>query len=211
MGQTYGRDANSTDTGFASDWSPNGGASAPPPGGANSAGYFAPQVFVQVDPAWVPMMVDPGGGQILFYVKIGNEFPFVQNLDVWTNIILPSGTIYGPLILRENRNFQPQDSLTVSVSQNVPGAAPAGVYRYNVYIGDYPSSWADVSYFYFEKLGLDAAGADIWEEPTGWDLPGESEPAAQGAAAAPRLEASPNPFNTATTLAIVRQAIRRLG
>jgi hypothetical protein len=204
INQTYGRDANSTDTGYAADWQLNGGTIAPTPGGANAATFFAPQVFLNVDPLTVPCIVNPGGGNVQFRVEAGNELPTVQVVDFWTNITQPNGAIVGPLITRLNKNLPAHDSLNVNIQQYIQGSWPGGFYRYNIYVGDYPNSITDYTYFYFEKLGGDSRGDDpLPEAKVFW--PGEQVAEAADPAIVPQkiaLTASPNPFNPSTVLRV---------
>ncbi len=201
--QTYGRDANSTDTGDSLDWHLNGGAIAATPGGANANAYFAPQVFVQADPISIPTTVPSSGGPVVFNVKAGNELPTVQVVDFWTSVVLPSGNVNSPLLLRTNRNLAASDSMTLQLTQWVPASAPAGIYRYDVHVGDYPNAATDLSYFYFQKLGHSEGDAEVWPAPeiTSGDL-GQANVAGLVELLPAKLElkASPNPFNRATTL-----------
>ncbi|TKJ36834.1 hypothetical protein CEE37_14715 [candidate division LCP-89 bacterium B3_LCP] len=201
-GETYGRDAYSTDTGYGNDWSLNGGAVAPTPGGANSANYFNPEIFARVDPDWSPMQVDPWGGTVHCTATLGNEYPYVQPIDVWTNVVLPNGNLYGPLILRENRNLAPSDSFSVNISQYVPENAPSGHYRYNLYIGDYPSNPTTWGYFYFEKLGYTDGDDFELPEPDFSCLDGKLSESATADLETPsfHMHASPNPFNQTTAI-----------
>jgi hypothetical protein len=202
VAQTYGRDAISTDTGFADDWSQNGGASSPTPRGANSPAYFGPEVFARVDPVSVPAQVDPWGGNVLFTITLGNEYSSVQPIDVWTDVVLPSGMLYGPLLLRENRNLAAQDSFSIDLSQYIPAGAPTGHYRFNFSIGNYPSNVTSSGYFYFEKLGSDDGGKALWPEPDFAELDARLSAAIQVSSPETRLilSASPNPFNPTTIL-----------
>jgi hypothetical protein len=202
VGQTYGRDANSTDTGYSTDWTVYGGAAAPTPGVATSPAFFTPEIFVHADPSWVPMIVSPGGGSIGFRVEAGNEFATVQIVDFWTNLVLPNGTVNPPLIVRLNKTLPAHDSLLVAIVQSISGSSPAGFYRYNVYVGDYPNVITDYAYFYFEKLAPSSPGPVVWLPPE-VDWPGESDPLVSSNIALPdkqSLQAFPNPFNAGTVL-----------
>jgi hypothetical protein len=223
--QTYGRDANSTDTGDSIDWHPNGAAGAPTPADANSVLYFAPHVFIQADPAWIPMLVPASGGPVVCNLKIGNAFSTVQVKDFWTTVVLPNGTVYGPLLLRQNRSLPPSDSLNVTITQWVPATAPAGFYRYDVHVGTYPSTVTDLSTFYFQKNGQGGDNSESWPAPETsagrreWtdghcerseaisplDQAEQSNSHCEQSEAIPipetlDLKASPNPFNNNTLL-----------
>jgi len=202
VGQTYGRNAQSLDTGYGSDWHLNGAAGAPTPGGANSAGYFQPQVFVRIDPAAVPLQVPSSGGELPMYVTLGNELASAAVVDAWTSVVMPSGAVVGPLLLRQNRTLSPQDSFLVTLTQMVPGGAPPGFYRFDVRLGDYPNVVTDLAYLYFQKTGPGHSD-DIWPE-TNTDLPlgleaGDDRLPVPGEGG---VRVSPNPFNAEARLDI---------
>ena len=170
---------------------------------ANSAAFFAPEVFVHVDPAFPQMTVNPAGGMIRFTVEVGNEYPTIQWVDFWTNVVLPNGAISSPLIVRLNRGLAARDSFTVTINQWVPGNSPPGYYRYNVFMGDYPNTVCDLSYFYFQKLGSQDGGLADWPEAEViWpnEICASSTPA--DVPSRRSLQASPNPFNAETVISL---------
>jgi hypothetical protein len=202
LNQTWGRDANSTDTGDSADWHINGNAGNPTPGGKNSTSFFAPQVFVQVDPAMIPPQVPASGGPVVFHLKVGNELPTIQVVDFWTSMVLPNGTLNGPLIQRLNKNLPAHDSLDITITQWVSAASPAGWYRYDVHVGDYPSVIQDQSSFYFQKLGNAGDGPAELSAPVfnGGDLDWGAASTEIPVPEQLSLMAAPNPFNQSTSL-----------
>ncbi|MBU1881731.1 lamin tail domain-containing protein, partial [bacterium] len=123
-GSTYGRDGNSTDTGYAYDWSLNGEASSPTPGGHNVDSYFDPQIKIFTEVAWVPMTIPETGGSVEFSIQFINEYASIQVVDIWTNLLLPNGSVYGPLIIREDRGLNAGLNITVDLVQVLPAGAP---------------------------------------------------------------------------------------
>ncbi|TET69778.1 MAG: T9SS type A sorting domain-containing protein, partial [Candidatus Zixiibacteriota bacterium] len=77
--------------------------------------------------------------------------------------------------------------------------APQGTYVFVAYIGRYPDTITDISYFYFTKTGSTAGGTKGWFEGRGWfkevastetDLP----------CAYALSQNYPNPFNITTVI-----------
>jgi hypothetical protein len=202
INQTWGRDANSTDTGDSADWHVNGAAGNPTPGGKNSTSFFVPHLFVQVDPAMVPSQVPATGGPVVFHLKVGNTFQTIQQVDFWTSMVMPNGTLNGPLIQRLNKNLPAHDSLDITITQWISAASPSGWYRYDVHLGDYPGVILDQSSFYFQKLGSVGNGPVAMSAPvfSGDDLDWAAASTEVLAPTQLTLKASPNPFNHSTAL-----------
>jgi len=86
-----------------------------------------------------------------------------------------------------------------NLRQKVPGLAPQGDYTFVAYVGSYPSTIIDSSYFYFSKSGSVGCGMTGWFEGSEWLKGGELE--ASGVPNAYALSQNhPNPFNAATTV-----------
>ncbi|MBU1652779.1 right-handed parallel beta-helix repeat-containing protein [bacterium] len=145
--------------------------------------------------------VIPGtGGSIDFTIWVDNIDTTPQTTTIWSDITLPNGTIYGPVIGPVTINLAAGFSGDRLRIQNIPQAAPWGVYRYNIYaeVGSDVSS----DYFTFAKTG--SAGLD-WS--TGWENSGEdfdeiAEATQPVIPAGYSLRAYPNPFNPTTAISI---------
>jgi len=128
-------------------------------------------------------VIPPEGGQLVYDGWVFNFTGYPGRADIWTYAFVPGIGRYGPLDLY--RNFRiPPDSIGMNdIRQNVPGLAPGGDYVFAAYVGVYPNTIIDSSYFYFRKSG--SVGGGI----TGW-FPG----------AYALSQNYPNPFNAKTVI-----------
>ena len=154
---------------------------------------------VELTPANPPIIIPGEGGFFDFNIAVSNNGPAMQNFDVWTMIVLPSGMIFGPII-NANVNLPGMFTAGRDRSQAVPGAAPPGQYTYFAYVGQYP--WGEVGedYFNFEKTGHDSGV----EELAGWVTWGEDFAEDYTTTAPSEFKmhrAYPNPFNPETNIA----------
>jgi len=120
-------------------------------------------------------------------------------VDVWTYAFVPELGRFGPINLYQDIRV-PADSLGRNdLSEHVPGAAPAGDYVFVAYVGDYPGTIVDSSYFYFSKSGsvggdfVGLGGGQGWLEKAYSDISNLPTDCAL-------LENYPNPFNARTTI-----------
>lgn len=156
---------------------------------------------VTLTPLTTPIVIPPAGGNFSFTGQIQNNGAMPANFDFWTVIILPNGSVYGPVLQRNNITLSAGASLFRQLSQNVPAGAPSGQYIYRGIVGDYGNQIVyDQSQFFFNKTaGSDGGNNGNWDI-TGWD----ENDISNGAVSAPSsfsLSAYPNPFNPSTTIA----------
>lgn len=120
-------------------------------------------------PAVTPVQIPAGGGSFSFNAQIFNNSNNAVTFDAWSEVILPNGSNYGTLILRENLLIQGgQTIIREGITQYVPPNAPAGIYDYLGYIGVYPDSIAAFDNIALVKLPGDGAPA----HNQGWDYAG---------------------------------------
>jgi len=165
-----------------------------------------PNITISLIPVNPPIQIPPSGGSFNFTVEIANSVQSPQTFDAWISVQLPGGSWYGPVLGPANLTLPGQGTLTRVRTQNVPGSAPAGIYTYRGYVGDYPAKW-DSSGFIFTKLaaGGSSPGSDNWAN-TGDEfevgarraVPAIGEGAAR--CAPTHLSCAPNPFNPKTVL-----------
>ena len=144
-----------------------------------------------------PIVIPSGGGSFNFIAEIENPTDNPITFDVWSNIILPNGGLYGPLIRRNNLTVPAHSSFMRNLMQFIPWNAPPGNYNYIACAGIYPDSVNAEDSFSFLKTALNNGGFNIvnWDVD-GWeDAPGQLTPNKYRA-----ISASPNPFNPVTTL-----------
>ncbi len=144
-----------------------------------------------------PIQIAPGGGRFTFDATIENNLQDPMTLDAWTDVVLPNGAHYGPLVMRTNVLFPAGATLMRTLGQNVPSAAPPGNYTYWGYVGIFPDSVFRSDNFPFSKLAGDASGGSN----TGWTVTGWFGDEADLSVSEYSLcAASPNPFNPTTTI-----------
>ncbi|MBU0518150.1 T9SS type A sorting domain-containing protein [bacterium] len=160
----------------------------------------APDVSVVLTPVGLPIQLPASGGTFGFNVAIANNETTAEIFDVWTNVSLPGGGSYGPIINVNNFNAPGLWTGNRDRTQAVPDYAPAGMYAYNAYVGVYPGQvWSEDS-FPFEKLPV-GDGAVV----SGWATSGDSfdewltDIPAEIPANFAIVGVYPNPFNPTTT------------
>jgi len=174
-----------------------------PDGTRNDMGacYFKQDVagIVEVYPHNTPIVIPPEGGDIIYDGWSFNFLGHPGRVDIWSYAFVPEMGPYGPIDLYENVRI-PADSLGMNeITQHVPGAAPEGDYVFAAYVGDYPTSIIDSSYFYFTKSGSIGNGITYLLERGEWFE--------QGSLTAVNLPSDyaisqnyPNPFNATTSI-----------
>lgn len=91
---------------------------------------------VTLEPENPPVIVPPSGGVFTFDGTIQNNMGETGEFDFWVGVFLPSGQYYGPVLSRSDLSLPAGLSITRQLSQNVPAAAPAGLFYYVGFLGD---------------------------------------------------------------------------
>ncbi len=167
-------------------------------------GPVAP-LTVTLTPHNPPITVPAAGGGFSLDAEVCNHTAWLINFDAWTEALLPSGSVYGPIVLRAGLVIPSGAAIMRTLTQNVPGYAPAGNYTYFGKVGIYPDSIIHTDLFTFVKLpGEGAAGmCDNWNV-YGWDDDEEGFRIQDSGIGV--LSVSPNPFNASTALSFKLQA-----
>ena len=160
-----------------------------------------PNVSISMLPVNPPIIIPAGGGSFGFNVTMTNNGTSSVAFQAWIMVTLPSGASWGPALGPVSLTLAGGGSITRLRTQTVPGAAPAGTYTYIGYVGLYPNSVADSSFFAFQKTALDQGGAD----PGEWTNTGQPFEAEEAAALAQPSAFNlrpchPNPFNPSAVL-----------
>ncbi len=151
---------------------------------------------VALTPHNPPIRIPVGGGTLTFDAEIHNADSVVWTFDGWTEVIIPSGAVIGPLVLRTGIPIVPGQTVMRIVTQTVPGNAPSGNYTYIGKAGSYPDSVVSYDTFDFVKLAGDAASKYRSWTVSGWF----DEEANLSVSEYSLCAASPNPFNPTTTI-----------
>jgi hypothetical protein len=157
-------------------------------------------VWISVSPTG-SIIIPPFGGILDWNIEIGNSGTAPETADIWVDLTLPNGELYGPIL-------GPIQDFTISPNWNanrdreliVPGAAPEGAYSLNAYVGDYNLSIIIVEdHFSWSKSGVGESNGTDWFRDSGEGFvqhrdPGNLTPDAE------LLQNYPNPFNSSTTI-----------
>ena len=164
-------------------------------------------IAVVANPHNPPVIIPASGGSFEFNVLIGNFENTTATFQVWADVALPGGGTYGPTMGPVTITLPSGETIDRDRTQQVPGNAPSGEYRYHVYVGNYPGTIYDMSSFPLEKLAADAGEGVI----SSWYNWGESfdsfdEPEAILHSSFSILNCFPNPFNAQTVISFQLQA-----
>lgn len=160
-----------------------------------------PLPAITLTPASLPIVIPANGGSFVFNIALSNGAAVPQTFDVWTKVMLPNGSYYGPIINVQNVTLQAGASVIRTRTQNVPANAPAGNYTYYGYIGDYPNTIWDEDNFPFSKSAAGDGTASIAD----WFCWGEAFPGEVISEDITGMQFElcgnyPNPFNNTTTI-----------
>jgi len=160
------------------------------------------EIAVTATPVNPPIIIPAIGGSFAFDVSLTNVGSTPRSFDGWTDVTLPVGGHYGPLLPPRLITLNSGASLIRRLTQSVPATAPPGEYTLNVYAGDYsPILFLGTDRFTFQKLGVASSLPDEpnWAVSGSLEIPDAESPPTQPVG--PLLYgALPNPFNPSTLL-----------
>ena len=161
-------------------------------------GTGPPDLTVLLTPYGSPIYIPATGGTFEYNIAVTNNEPDPQTFDFWIDVMLPSGSIVGPILGPVSVTMPGSTTINRDRNQTVPASAPTGAYVYTGYVGEYPDAVWDSSYFMFAKMAT--GEGEIWigdwfnsVEPLMGKL--EAEPTVLALA-----QNYPNPFNPETTI-----------
>lgn len=108
-------------------------------------------MVVNVTPASNPAFIPASGGVVHSDVMLENPGASPVSFQAWVDVTLPNGTHYGPILGPVPLTLAGGASINHSLADAVPGMAPPGVYKYNVYLGEYDTAVYDADSFDFVK------------------------------------------------------------
>lgn len=153
-------------------------------------------MVVTLEPVNPPIIIPPGGGSFQYELTIENQCDFTVHFDGWIDVILPNSSIYD-ILARYGITLPSGGSITRTMTQNVPGGAPAGTYTYQAHTGDKGwNVWGEAS-FNFTKSAVDGSAGGSWA-CSGWD---EGVKVVEATPETHVLSSVyPNPFNPTTAI-----------
>ncbi len=159
--------------------------------------YDRPELTVNLDPSGSPIVIPPGGGSFDFTVQLTNTGNLPVLVDIWFEATMPSGVVV-PILTRTDNALDAGQTIERSMTQYVPGRAPAGSYEYRVVAGYTDTGEILASAMLtFEKSGDDGSAGD-WSL-TGFD-PSEDVRVAPDMPTDYAVQVYPNPFNPTTAI-----------
>lgn len=164
---------------------------------------YAGPFDLTMTPVGGPIVIPPGGDSFEAAIHLENLTGAPVNFDLWVKAILPNGNYYGPVLGPLNFTVPYNPNINATINQNVPGGAPAGIYTYISYVGNYNTVIVDSSWFNFEKTGVGYGILDEWTvSGPFWDQ--EPLVSAPPSSELPAIYAVngvyPNPFNPITRI-----------
>ena len=170
------------------------------------------EVDLAFEPESLPITIPAAGGNFNYSVELENTGPEAFRFDFWIEVVLPSGSTYGPIMKRTGITLAQLTSISRNLTQFIPAGASPGLYEYNGYAGSYaPRVVCAETGFEFEKLGADGGfNTDEGWGITGWDTGEISNSLENVPSTCDLLEAHPNPFNAKTAISFKLQAASRV-
>jgi len=168
---------------------------------------------VTLSPLEEPIEIPPYGGGFWYYMAIANPSPIPASGQAWSELVLPNGVTYGPLV---NMNVSAGPGETYAplypFGQWIPGYAPPGQYDFVMNVGLFPDMIIASDSFQFVKLmGAGVAtlpesewSVNDWRNET-WELADAPSTDAKTAPLPTDVTVSlahPNPFNASTVISI---------
>jgi hypothetical protein len=144
-------------------------------------------------------MIPVGGGRFDFDFTVTNVVDTTITGDVWLEVDLPNGTTVSPLLVRSDITLPSGASPTRTLTQSVPGSAPAGYYEYRGRMGLFPEmiSYGEGSFNFLKTLFDANQGPYNDWNLEGWDMTNIAE---LSAVECSPISAHPNPFNPKTVI-----------
>jgi hypothetical protein len=160
---------------------------------------------ILLTPFNTPIEIPAVGGSFDYSIQATNIALLSLNINVWCDVTLPNGSIFGPVLGPVNLDIGSEITIDRERTQTVPAGAPAGTYSYNAYATAGTDTSTDS--FTFAKSGTDGL-----DGMAGWFNTGESfgELLIEDATIPNvySLEQNyPNPFNPTTSISYQLSAI----
>ncbi|MEM1044229.1 MAG: choice-of-anchor D domain-containing protein [Bacteroidota bacterium] len=182
-----------------------------------NAADLNPAVTLTLAPADSAVVIPAPGGPVPFTATLTNTSAASVTTQAWAAAVLPTGSLRLPVFGPVTVTLAPGQTLTRTLVQTVPGAAPAGNYTYAGYVGDFAGlAVTDRDTFGGQKAagrtamsgdgewtvrdaatGKPVEAGDVWQGVGGVAASSSAMPTAFGLSAA-----YPNPFRQQTEVAL---------
>ena len=159
----------------------------------------APAVAVAVQPVGGPVVIGSGGGAFSFQVTLTNTTSQPQTVQAWTEVSGPVSRT--PVVGPQTVTLPAGATVNRTLTQRVPGNAPAGTYTYTINAGSFPGTVLASDAFPFVKQGAVARASGYWTA-TGWDEALVAATSSSLAAGFALSEVSPNPSTSQAHLTL---------
>ena len=159
-----------------------------------------PPLQVSITPQNPPIIIPPQGGSFQYLMELANAGNLPLTADIWIMVTLPDSSQVGPVFSRMGINMLGGAVISRNMTQSVPASAPAGLYLYTMYGGNYNNGVVySQDSFEFSKSGMDLSGL-----PGNWSVTGWDEEITAAFTSLPEkyelYQNYPNPFNPVTTI-----------
>ncbi|MCX6640747.1 MAG: agmatine deiminase family protein [bacterium] len=179
-------------------------------GGTNLQGWYiddvmlttgagAPALDLTISPVNPPIQIPANGGSFQFNINIHNTTTSSIAFSLWNKLRDGSGNYY-PVLGPINRSLPGGANPTRILTQSVAASIPSGTLTYVSYVGTYPSTVIDSSFFTIIKLTTSDGGPWVSQSDCFGDLFDEFSGAMTAPTAFALNGAYPNPFNPTTTI-----------
>jgi outer membrane protein assembly factor BamB len=162
-------------------------------------------VSVSAVPVGGPIVIGPGGGSFQFTVTLTNLTGEPQTFQAWSAVTGPVDRepVVGPLSVTLPAGV----TITRTLTQQVPGAAPAGTYTYAVNVGTFGGAVLASDAFPLVKQPGASAREGVAAAAAGWQASGWEDTAATRATSTMPggfvlSEVYPNPFRGQASLTL---------
>ncbi|MCX6639138.1 MAG: S8 family peptidase [bacterium] len=159
----------------------------------------APQLAINVTATNPPIVIPANGGSFQYSMNVQNLGASPQTLSAWTKIF--AGGSYYPAFGPATRTLPGGANPTRLFTQTVASTLPAGTGYYIAYVGTYPNTVVDSSYFTFTKSAVADGGPWLSESRLFGNFFEEYTVETNATPSAYELKgAYPNPFNPTTNI-----------
>lgn len=115
--------------------------------------FTPPEVTITLVPVITPIIIPAGGGNFDYTITVSNNEASAQVFDVWLDVVIPGGTVYGPIIYRPGLTVPAGGNIIRTMTQVIPAGAPEGGYHFQGHTGLYPNLIYYEDGFDFSKEG----------------------------------------------------------